>query len=280
MEWILIGLIVAIIAGSTVVVDAMLNSLIPMAFHAEQYMSTALSGSNLNFSGLFSLFFNFGLSLIVLKFLKRGFETYTLWQEGDPDYDPLNLVVNFLKAMVIAICFPILYDFLIEVTEKLLDQLIAQINGLLVQQNLVEYIINLVSNSIFQALAGLTVVICYCILYLQFMMRGIEMLIMRIGIPVACVGLIDNDQGMFAPYAKKFIMNAATVMVQIALIKLSLTVLLMGNLIYALAICLVAIKTPRFIQEFMIQTGNGGSITGTVYHTTSLVRMAAGVFKK
>ena len=74
MEWILIGLIVAIILGSQFIVDAMLNSLIPMAFYAEQYMTTAIGGHTIDFSGLYNLFFGFGVSLIVLKFLKKGFD--------------------------------------------------------------------------------------------------------------------------------------------------------------------------------------------------------------
>jgi hypothetical protein len=32
-----------------------------------------------------------------LKFLKKGFETYVLWTEGDADADPLLLLTNFLK---------------------------------------------------------------------------------------------------------------------------------------------------------------------------------------
>ncbi len=282
MELILIGLFVAIIMGSQFIVDAMLNSIIPMAFYAENYMATSLAYQHsINFTGLFNLFFSFGLSLIVLKFLKKGFEVYVGWQEGDPDSDPLNLVVNFLKAIVIAMCFPILYDTLIEIVTKMLDQTVAQINALTSQQSLVDVIVNLISNSIFQAIAGLILVICYCLLWLQFMMRGIEMLVMRTGLPIACTGLLDSTQGIFQPYMKKFFQNAATVLIQVTLVKLSLTVMILGNLFYAIAVVFVAMRTPKFIQEFMIQSGgSGGGVVNTVYHTSRLYQMARSAVKK
>ena len=45
------------------------------------------------------------------------------------------------------------------------------------------------------AIFGLVFVIVYFILYFQFLMRGLEILILRVGMPLACVGLIDNDKG-------------------------------------------------------------------------------------
>ena len=280
MEWILIGLIIAIILGSQFIVDAMLNSLIPMAFYAENYMATAIGGSTIDFSGLYNLFFGFGVSLIVLKFLKKGFDVYIGWSDGDPDLDPLSLVTNFLRAMVVALCFPILYDALITVTSEMIDQTITVIGQLTNQQSVIDIIVNIISNSIFMALAGLILIIVYLILWVQFMMRGVEMMVMRVGIPIACTGLIDSDKGVFAPYMKKFFMNAATVLIQITLVKLSLTVLIMGNCFYALAIVFVAMRTPKFLQEFLLNAGGtGGSVVNTIYHTSRLYQMAKSAMK-
>ena len=282
MELILIALIIAIILGSQAVVDTMLNNLIPTAFYAEDFMTMSISSTvAIDFSVLFNLFFSFGVSLIILKFLKRGFDIYIGWNEGDPDADPISLVTGFLRALAISLCFPILYDALISITEEMINQTISAIGGLTNQQSIVDMIVNTISNSIFQALAGLIVIIVYLILWIQFMMRGIEMFVMRIGVPIVCTGLIDSDKGIFAPFMKKFFLNAATVLVQIALIKLSLTVMLLGNCFYALAIAFVAMRTPKFLQEFMINvSGAGGSVINTVYHTSRLFQMAKGIITK
>jgi len=149
------------------------------------------------------------------------------------------------------------------------------------QQSIIDMITNAISNSIFMALAGLILVIVYLILWMQFMMRGVEMMVMRVGMPIACTGLIDSDKGVFAPYMKKFFMNAATVLIQICLIKLSLTVMIMGNPFYSLAIAFVAMRTPKFLQEFMMNMGGaGGSIVNTVYHSSRLVQMVKHIGKK
>ena len=66
-------------------------------------------------------------------------------------------------------------------------------------------------------------------------MRGLEMLILRIGLPIACAGLLDSDKGVFAPYMKKFFQSTVTIIVQIALVKLSVTAMSMGEIIYSLA---------------------------------------------
>ncbi|MDR1321168.1 MAG: DUF6102 family protein [Gracilibacteraceae bacterium] len=281
MEWILIGLIIAVIMGSQFIVDVMLSGLIPMAFYAENYMATAIGGHVIDFSGLYDLFFGFGVSLIVLKFLKKGFDIYVGWSDGDPDLDPLALVTNFLRAMVVALCFPILYDALISVTTQLIDQTVMMIDQLTNQQSVTDMIVNTISNSIFMALAGLILVIVYLMLWVQFMMRGIEMMVMRVGVPIACAGLIDSDKGIFAPYMKKFFMNAATVLIQIALVKLSLTVMILGNCFYALAIVFVAMRTPKFLQEFVLSAGGAGAgVVNTVYHTSRLYQMARGALSK
>ena len=281
MTAIIIGLIVALIIGSQPVVDLMLDSLTTIAFYAETHMATSLTYQHqINFQGLANLFFTFGVSLIILKFLKKGFEVYVGWQEGDPDLDPLNLVVNFIKAILVAMFFPILYRIMFDVVEKMLELTINELNILHGQQTLVDQIVNGISNSLFQAVAGLIIIICYCILYLNFLMRGIEMLIIRIGMPIACVGLLDGSQGVFQPYVKKIIQNAVTVLIQICLVKLSISVLALGNLFYAIGIVFVAMKTPKFLQEFMIQTGGGGSIMNTVYHTSRIYQMAKSVIAK
>jgi hypothetical protein len=272
---------VAIIVGAQFIIDAMLNGLIPMAFYMEQFVNTSGFGANLDFSPLFSLFFGFGVSLIVLKFLYKGFNVYIGWSDGDPDLDPLSLVTNFLRAMAVALCFSILYDALVTVTSSMIDQTIGVIGDLYAQQSVVDTIVNLISGSIFMALTALILIVCYLILWIQFMMRGVEMFVMRVGVPIACVGLIDNDKGVFAPYVKKFFMNAATVLIQIALVKLSFTIATLGNLFYALGVAFVAMKTPKFLQEFMLQAGGaGGSVVNTIYHASRLYQMAKVAVKK
>lgn len=99
-----------------------------MTLHAERYMTTMI-GSN-GFTDIFDIFFGFGVSLIVLKFLKKGFETYILWTEGDADADQLLLLTNFFKSIAIAVSFPVMYEWLAEIVDELTNKLLtASLHG-------------------------------------------------------------------------------------------------------------------------------------------------------
>ena len=61
---------------------------------------------------LFEILLGFGVSLIILKFLKKGFECYVMWTDGDPDSEPIQLIIRFVQAIAVAVCFPVMYGWL------------------------------------------------------------------------------------------------------------------------------------------------------------------------
>ena len=201
MEYILVLLIVALLNGAIAYIDGLMEGIIPLTLYAEQYMST-LAGVDL-FQSLFDIVFGFGVSLIVLKFLKKGFETYVLWSDGDADEEPIAILTNFFKAMAVAICFPTMYDWLATIVEEMSNKMLEAI-GLATAYDWAGWVSGISSMGLVTAIFGLVFVIVYFILYFQFLMRGLEILILRVGIPLACVGLIDNDKGVFKPYMSKF----------------------------------------------------------------------------
>ncbi len=277
MEVILIALISALLAAALNYVNNILNSIVPIALHAEQYMTTLLGGTG--FQQTFDVIFNFGISLIVLKFLKRAFDSYVLWQDGDPDADPINLVTKFLRAIVIAVSFPTLYDWLAKATEDMTNQVLNSLSGSL-SDSFANSVMSMASLNLFNAVVSLVFFICFFFLYIQFLMRGMEILILRMGVPIACTGLMENDKGVFGPYIKKFFQSTMTVVVQISLAKMSVGLMINGHVFWGIAAMMLALKTPKFLQEFMITTGAGGNPMNTVYHTTRLVQMAKSVVKK
>ena len=277
MEVILIAVISALLSAALNYVNDILNSIVPIAFHAENYMTTLLGGSG--FGATFDVLFNFGVSLIVLKFLKRAFDSYVLWQDGDPDADPINLVTKFLRAIVVAVSFPTLYDWLAKAAEDLTDQILNSLSGSL-STSFANNIMSMASLNLFNAVISLVFFICFFFLYIQFLMRGMEILVLRIGVPVACTGLLENDKGVFGAYIKKFFQSTFTVIVQISLAKMSIGLMINGHIFWGIAAMMLALKTPKFLQEFMITTGTGGNPMNTVYHTTRMVQMAKSVIKK
>ncbi len=276
MEVILVLLIVAILNGAVAFIDEMLSDLVPMTLHADQYMTGAYGGSMVDV--LFEILLGFGVSLIILKFLKKGFECYVMWTDGDPDSEPVYLVTRFIQAVAVAVSFPVLYGWMADITTDLTDKLLAAI-GTSTDYDWTAWVDAVSSGGIVTAIFGLVFVISYFLLYFQFLMRGLEIMILRIGVPVACVGLLDNDKGVFKSYMMKFFQSAFSVVVQIALCKLGVGMMMNMSVFWGIACIVLAIKTPRFLSEFMVPAGGGSGVVNNVYHSVRLVGMAKNLIK-
>jgi hypothetical protein len=278
LEVILVILIVAVLNGCLVFTDGMLEGIVPLALNAELYM-TSVSGTSL-MTSLTEVMFGFGVSLIVLKFVKKGFDTYVLWNGSDAEEEPYFLVVNFVKALAVAGCFPVIYGWMAAVVTDMSSQILDAV-GAGTAFTWAAWVSGVSSAGIVTAVFALVFMITYFMLYFQFLMRGLEMLILRVGIPIACVGLLDNDNGVFKNYLTTFFKSMLAVVVQIALAKLGVGLMLGMHVFWGVACMILALKTPKFLSEFVIpSTGGGGhGVVNNVYHSIRLVGMAKNMMK-
>lgn len=213
------------------------------------------------------LLFTFGISLIIIKFLYRGFCIYVVGIDGDSTASPETLVLNFIKALVLASAFPALYQLLVKVTTYLISDL-----GVLIKSDTLN-LFN-IGNDLWTAIIALIWLICYFIFRLQMVKTGLEMLILRFGFPLACTGIMDSDGGVFSTYSKKFFQVAVSVVVQITLVQLSLSFAIGGDPIISIAALITAIKAPSFLKEFMLTSGgNGMNISSKIHAMSSLKRL-------
>jgi hypothetical protein len=72
-----------------------------------------------------------------------------------------------------------------------------------------------------------------------------------------------------------------SVVVQIALAKLGVGLMLNMHVFWGVACMMLALRTPKFLAEFVMPTsgGNGGAINN-VYHSVRLIGMAKHMMKK
>lgn len=133
-------------------------------------------------------------------------------------------------------------------------------------------------------IACLIFFIFYLILLFQFIARGVEMQVMLCGVPLACLGLLENDKGIFRSYIMQFVKAFITTVSQVMLMKIGLALLLstdiinMANIPWGIACMLAATSMPKILREFFVPTGGGGSITNTVFQTVRVAQMAKGAF--
>ena len=270
MDSILTDLLKSIIGSVDNSINEAFNGLMDLCFNAEYTLTHNFGISVLSFDNIKTVITSFALCLIILKFLKKGFDIYILWTEGESDTPPLTFIVYFVRAMVVVISTTVLWDWVIDIAKSFGSSLL---NAMSFQNTftLTTAIVNYATGGIFNAIVGLVAIILFFILYIQFIMRGFEIWILKLGFPIACVGLVQADGGAFKSYFEKILKSMITVIVQIILCKLALLLIASSQFIYMIAAIILAINTPKFLQDIMLVSGGGlGGAINTASKTIEL----------
>ena len=272
MDIVLTNLISSIVEGAETFFNELLMDLVNLCLRAENTMAS-LTGANW-FDSVYQVFFALGISMIVIKFLKKGFECYVGWSEGDPDSDPMQLVVNFVRALAVAVCFPVLYGWLADGVGEMTDQLITVI-GDATAPTLSTVVATIATGGLFAALTILIFFIMLFVLWVQFIGRGLEIVVLRCGMPWACMGLLDSDKGVFGTYLKRLFQSVLSVIVQVSLVKLGIGMMIQGHGFWAIACLMMSMKTPKLLQDFLMSYGPGGGLNSAAQGAGLIIRKLA-----
>ena len=271
------------------IADVLFSQLINIVFWVENHISDGSifqntimdsSRSEIFFDNLFGVTTGFGISLLIFKFLKKIFDTYIIGSDGDSTVSVENILIGFCKGLVIIFSFKWLYGVFVKISVELINEMLDAVGAVTVISLLEIFEQFFLGGGIFMLLALLVFFICYLLLVFQFIKRGLEMLLLRLGIPLACVGLIDSDNGVFAPYIKLFIQNSVTVLIQLTMIKLGFGVTVNGNIFFGIGAMIMGIKTPQFLQQFMLGVGGSSINMMSINQTASMVSRMSRFIKK
>lgn len=175
--------------------ETMLNGLYDIVFHGDITMAQS-TGANF-FTTVTGIAFTFAMSLMVLKFLKKGFDIYVLWTDGDPDADPMLLLINFVRAVATALIFRWVYDIFVDACSVVTNTILTSIGA---ETNYTATLVTgLSSLGVVPVIACLIFFIFYLILLFQFIARGVEMQVMLCGVPLACLGLLETTREYSVP---------------------------------------------------------------------------------
>lgn len=261
----LVELIQKFIGGSETTLNALFKSMLNLVFFIERELGSVkiANGNSINFNSIYEIIFNYAIFLLVIVFIAKAIKTYFMMREGDAEQNPFQLAIGMLKAVIVMICFKEIYYIFVGIVDEFLNSILntMQIQG----TNLAEVLTGNMGGGIFTAVACLILLIVWLILICQFIMKGIEILVMRLGIPFASIGLLNSDEGVFPDYIRNFLMTAFTLVIQLALLNLSILTLTNGHLIYGIAIAIVSVNTPRILERYMVKPhGNVVTSAGNV----------------
>lgn len=266
----LVELIEKFIDGSEATLNSLFNSMLNLVFFIERELGTikTSNGNNINFNSIYETIFNYAIFVLVIVFIAKAIKIYFMMREGDAEQNPFQLCIGMMKAVIVMICFKEIYYIFVGIVQEFLDSIV---NHMKVQGTaLSELLLGNMGGGIFTAVACLVLLIVWLILICQFIMKGIELLVMRLGIPFASIGLLNSDEGVFPDYIRNFLMTAFTLVVQLSLLNLSILTLVNGHLIYGIAIAIVSTNTPMILGKYMVRPN--GSIINSAGNTARSVR--------
>jgi hypothetical protein len=268
-------LIKALLVSSLDHTQNLLNGLVDISLYPEYFMAGFFGESAI--SGITTLFFEIGITLIITKFIAKGFSQYVLWTNGDPDADPLQLLIGFFRALALAINFHVLYMWLANTITELTNQILNEIG--VMDDTFTVKIVEMVAPNFVTGILALIFFIMLFVLYIQFLTKGLEILILRIGFPIACVGSMDANDGVLKAYSKKILQSVLAVLVQVALAQMGVALMINNHIFWGLATMIMAIKTPKFLQEFLLVSDGYGAM-GAVYNASRSVSVMKQIIKK
>ncbi len=183
----LVELIQKFIDGSEATLNSLFKSMVNLVFFIERELNAIQlqSGSKIDFNGIYQVISSYACFILVIVFISKLIKIYFLHNDGDPEKSPIHLIVGMLKAVIVMICFKEVYDIFVGITSSLLSSILGAMPVQTV--SLAEALSNNIAGGIFTAIACLVLLITWLILICQFIMKGIEILLMRMGIPFATI---------------------------------------------------------------------------------------------
>ena len=237
-----------------------------------------------SFDKLYTYMAALSLGIAIMLFLKKGFEIYILWNDGDSDLDPVVFLASFIKMTVVIVWFSSAYGYGVEVATNIYNKLLESITGNVTGKDFLAGLLNFVDiNNGFLFIIFIVVLLINAIrLVIQFFGRGLELFILRIGVPLAALDMLNADSVAWRAYVKKIIQITLTLELQIFLFFLSLMIPIDGikNFIFAIAIQLTAIKIPAFLSELLVASAGNGGLISKASSGAHLVSSLKSIFKK
>ena len=215
-------------------------------------------------ANMYNIIFWFAMQFLVIMFIWKMITTWFLWFGGDNTENPLHVFVGFLKAIIATIGFGFAYTYFIRIMFQLYRQLVAafapnsEIYANLIGESGVAFShLALPFLNLLGIIVALIVAVQLVLLYFQLLKRGLQIFIIRMTIPFAAIGLLNSNGGAFTGYIKLIMKNAFTVVIQLILAELAISLLFNMNLVLSLITMSLALQTLSMLQEFMVSAGQG-----------------------
>ena len=235
------------------------------------------------FEKIYSLSTSIAMSLLILMTLFKGFNTYILWKDGNPEENPIEIIVRYLFAIAMILCFKEIYNIFGNIVEEILNK-IQELMAVSTRSD-ESFFTNLFNSSL-----GWAFIIIFIIIYIvqlakamiTTLSKGIELFILRLGFPLACVNAVSTQASTFHSYTSSFVKAFFSVIVMKLLVSLSVTIIFNNpnpfGLAWSIASLVMVNKGSGLINQFIVPVQGGSGIIGSAMNQTgsSMIRQGLG----
>jgi hypothetical protein len=218
-------------------------------------------------------------TLLVLKTMNEAFQTYILYQNGDPEADPSGLLVRTGQAVAIIAFMPDLVQYIFEFGSKVASDVAGLSVG---QAGVADWTVIIAavvaSGGLVLSIMMIILAVLLLIVAFQATIRGAELALISVIGPIMALNITSNNKNIWSAWFKQLIIICTSQALQIFMISGAMS-LLTNNIISGGGIFLVlgwlwvAIKTPKYLEQFAYSTGFTGTAGGVAKQAGSMALM-------
>lgn len=220
-------------------------------------------------------------TILVLKVGNEAFQTYILYQRGNPDSDPSGLLVRTAQAVAIISTLPWIVTQIFTFGTKVAQDVAGLGTG---QTGINDWsamigFISVTGGSIV-AIVAITLALSLLIVSVQASIRGAELALMAVVGPVMALNITANNQNIWNAWFKQILIVCVTQGLQIFMLQGTLAILTRpassineAGLLVIFGWLWVTIKTPKYLQQFAHSTGFTGTVGGAGKQAGSMYLM-------
>lgn len=207
--------------------------------------------------------------ILVAKVMNEAFQTYILYQNGDPEADPSGLLVRTAQSIAVIASVPWIVTEIFNFGSKVAHDVAGLSTG---QAGIKDWAH--VTGAII-ASSGSLLAICFIVLAIGFLIvgiqstiRGAELALMAVLGPIMALNITANNRSMWSAWFKQVVIICTSQALQIFMLSGALSLFtsqsISGDgLLIVFGWLWVTIKTPKFVQQLAYSTGFSGAVGGT-----------------
>jgi hypothetical protein len=218
-------------------------------------------------------------TLLVLKVANEAFQTYILYQNGDPDADPSGLVIRTGQAVAIIAGLPWIVQQIFTLGTKISHDVAGLGTGKAGIADWGFITANVVGTSgLIVSVFGIVLVVLFLIIAIQATIRGAELALMAVLGPIMALNITANNRSIWSAWFKQVIIICCSQALQIFMLSGAMSLLTSqaitgGGLLLVFGWLWVTVKSPKYIQQFAYSTGFSGAVGGTAKQAGTMVIM-------